>query len=283
MKKRAASPSGSTVCLVTIAALTYIRKPEALAWSPLAAVPAWFGVTICGRSRGDWGPSASSAAQSGHPPRDGEGRAIGRIAASGESLVSPFSKTPCVIYEYKIVSGFTTDDSNLYVGSRQSPSTIQTRHGSIRLLAHPDLKLREQVVEREIALPNATEYIAATQFTESSVANPSQSLQTVLDTYKDDDGAVRYDARVLGAQAVDRAFFVEKLVRPGDEVCVIGVYSTQRSGIVPDLKSPLINQTTLEPGGGDAPLGRARRGLIGYAIGACIFLGIVAVGYFFLL
>jgi hypothetical protein len=221
-------------------------------------------------------------AQSGDAPRDGKKiAAIGRISSSGETLLAPFSKTPCVIYDYKIATGFTSDDTNLYIGARQIPSTIQTRQGSIRLLAHPDLKLREQTVPSEIALPNAQEYIQSAQIRETGIGNITSSLKELMDAYKDDDGNVRYDNKVTSnPQGIDAAVFVEKLVRPGDEVCVIGEYSAQRGGIVPDLKSPLINQTTLEPGGGDAPMRRARSGTIGYAIGACIFFGIVAVAFF---
>ncbi|HEY8180799.1 MAG TPA: hypothetical protein VII32_01060, partial [Thermoanaerobaculia bacterium] len=221
-------------------------------------------------------------AQSGDAPRDGKKiAAIGRISSSGETLLAPFSKTPCVIYDYKIATGFTSDDTNLYIGARQIPSTIQTRQGSIRLLAHPDLKLRELTVPSEIALPNAREYIQSAQIRETGIGNITSSLKELMDAYKDDDGNVRYDNKVTSnPQGIDAAVFVEKLVRPGDEVCVIGEYSAQRGGIVPDLKSPLINQTTLEPGGGDAPMRRARSGTIGYAIGACIFFGIVAVAFF---
>jgi hypothetical protein len=220
-------------------------------------------------------------ALSGDAPRDGKKiAATGRITPNGGALVAPFSKTPCVIYEYKITTGFSSDDNNLYIGAAQTPSTIQTRQGSIRLLAHPDMKMKEQTVPREVALPNAHEYIRSTQFRETGIGNITSSLKELLDAYKDDDGSVRYDNKVAGAQSIDTAFFVETLVRPGDEVCVIGEYSSQRGGIVPDLKSPLINQATLEPGSGDAPLRRARRGAIGYGIGACIFLGIVAVAFF---
>jgi hypothetical protein len=272
-------------CVVVIGAVLYRRAPEAILYAFLGAIPAWFFITYVWEVARRLKTSAMiRRAQSGDAPRDGKKiAAIGRISSSGETLLAPFSKTPCVIYDYKIATGFTSDDTNLYIGARQIPSTIQTRHGGIRLLAHPDLKLRDQTVPSEIALPNAQEYIQATQFHETGIGNITSSLKELMDAYKDDDGTVRYDNKLSGAQdtrTIETAFFVEKLVRPGDEVCVIGEYSAQRGGIVPDRKSPLINQTTLEPGSGDAPMRRARSGTIGYAIGACIFLGIVAVAFF---
>jgi hypothetical protein len=272
-------------CVVVIGAILYRRAPEAILYAFLGAIPAWFFITYVWEVARRLKTSAMiRRALSGDAPRDGKKiAAIGRISPNGEALLAPFSKTPCVIYDYKITTGFSSDDTNLYIGARQVPSTIQTRHGSIRLLAHPDLKLPDQTVPREIAVPNAEEYAQATQFRDTGIGSITSSLKELMDTYKDDDGSVRYDNKistVADTRNVEDAFFVEKLVRPGDEVCVIGEYSSQRGGIVPDFKSPLINQTTLEPGGGDAPLQRARKGTIGYSIGACIFLGIVAVAFF---
>ena len=270
-------------CALAIAVVIYLRKPEMLGWSPVAAVPAWFGVTyIWEVARRLKTAAIIRRAQSGEPPRDGEKiAAIGRISASGEALLAPFSKTPAVIYEYKIATGTTSDDTNSYIGAAQIPSAIQTQYGGVRLLAHPDLKFPERIVSSENALANAREYVQATTFNDTGVGNLTRSLQTLIDIYKDEDGSVRYDNRIQNASGVDNAVFFEKVVRPGDEVCVIGTYSVQRGGIIPDLKSPLINQVTLEPGSGELPLRRARSGAIGYFIGACIFLGVVAAGYYF--
>jgi hypothetical protein len=270
-------------CVVVVGAVIWRRSPEGILWAFLAAVPAWFCITyIWEVARRLKTAAMIRRALSGDAPRDGSMvAAIGRITPNGETLLAPFSKTPCVIYDYKIATGFSNDDTNLYIGARQTPSTIQTRQGSIRLLAHPDLKLPHQTIPREIALPNAQEYMQSAQIRESGIGNLTSSLKELMDAYKDDDGSVRYDNKVASSTwGIEAAFFVETLVRPGDEVCVIGEYSSQRGGIVPDLKSPLINQATLEPGSRDAPLRRARGGMIGYAIGACIFLGIVAVAFF---
>ena len=268
-------------CVIVAGAVLYHRNPAVTMAAFIAAIPLWFGITyIWEVVRRIKTAAIIRRALAGEGPRDGQRiAAIGRISPNGEPLVAPFSKTPCVIYDYKIVSGFTSDDSTLYSGFAQVPSTIQTRQGSIRLFAHPDLKLPEDVVPRDGAMETAREFVQATQFSETGLGNLGKSITSLMEAYKDEDGNVRYDNQASTAQGVDRAFFSEKLVRPGDEVCVVGQYSAQRNGIVPDLKSPLINQATLEPGSGDAPLRRARRGLVGYAIGSCIFLGIVAVAF----
>jgi len=268
-------------CAAVLAAIIYHRVPDfgsAALVAIIAAIPAWFGITYLWEvARRFAAARMIRRAERGETPRDGEKiAAIGRIMPNGPTLASPFSKSECVIYDYKIATGRTSEDSNLYVGFAQSPSTIQTPYGGVRLLAYADLKVVDSTIPREQALPNAREYIQSTEFRAASIRG---SLKELLDAYKDDDGSIRYDNRLHDAN-IDSALFVEKVVRPCDEVCAIGLYSQQRGGIVPNLKSPLINQTTLEPGGAEAPLKRARSGAIGYGIGACIFLSIVAVGFF---
>jgi hypothetical protein len=181
------------VCVVVIGAVLWRRSPDAILWAFLAGVPAWFGITYVWEVARRFKTAAMiRRALSGDAPRDGKKiAATGRITPNGGALVAPFSKTPCVIYEYKITTGFSSDDNNLYIGAAQTPSTIQTRQGSIRLLAHPDMKMKEQTVPREVALPNAHEYIRSTQFRETGIGNITSSLKELLDAYKDDDGTVR--------------------------------------------------------------------------------------------
>ena len=82
-------------CAIAIAAVLYVRKPELIVWAPFAAIPAWFGVgylwEVVRRLKTI---AIIRRALSGQTPRDGEKiAAIGRIAAIGEALESPFSKT----------------------------------------------------------------------------------------------------------------------------------------------------------------------------------------------
>lgn len=264
-----------------LAVILYRRMPVMGSVVPaalVAAVPGWFGITYLWEvARRIASVSMIRRAQRGDAPRDGKKiAAVGRITPNGPLLVSPFTKTPCVIYDYKISTGRSEDDTDICLGFAQTPSTIQGRQGGIRLLAYPDLKFAQQSIPAEQALPNAREYMQETQFQESSVANIGKSLDQLLDIYKDDDGSIRYDNRMPSNTNIETCLFFEKVVRPGDEVCAIGLYSAQRGGIVPNVANPLIHQATLEPGGGDAPLQRARKGAIGYSIGAAIFLGVLA-------
>jgi hypothetical protein len=217
-----------------------------------------------------------SRARSGEPPRDGEKvAAIGHISPSGSTLVSPFSKTPCIAYKYEIRSTGENDFA-VYKGFGLTPSAIQSAQGTIRLLAYPDLKVPSQFVPPAEALPHAEEYLRTTQFREAKLGNIRDAFKEMLKDYLDDDGSIRTDERSFAADnhALGDCRFIEWLIRPGDPVCAIGLYSAQRGGLIPNPDSPL-EQVVISEGPPEGFTGRAVRGAIGYLIGGVIFLGIV--------
>jgi hypothetical protein len=219
-------------------------------------------------------------------PEDGAKiAAIGRIGTSGAgSLTSPLSKTACVAYKYEIRSGYGEDEIMYYDGFAMTPSAIQGRQRTTRLLAWGDLQMSWQTVPASIAQANAEEYIGATEFREPALLNFRKSIADIAGIYKDDDGSVRWDQRGLRPPLdagrplnLQTAGYREWLVRPGDFVCVIGRYSTERGGIVPS-DHPLIDPVTIEVGEESAFARRASAGAAGYFIGGAIFLAIFLAG-----
>jgi hypothetical protein len=221
-------------------------------------------------------------ALAGMPPVNGEKTAaIGRIEPVGSPMKSPLTRTACVAYKYEISRGYGDRKSVHYEGFALTPSMIQTQQGSIRLLAWTDLKDPSEDVPPEIAMKNAEEYIAATQFREPGAANIRAALGEMFDVYRDDDGTVRHDR--MGAQPfaaskgieppveMENDRYVEWLLRPGEPVCVIGTYSTERGGIVPS-KEPIADPVTLERGEPHQFAGRQASGAVGYFIGGTIFI-----------
>lgn len=218
-------------------------------------------------------------------PRDGQKiAAIGRLSPSGGALTSPLSKSACVAYRYEIRSGPLNDDASFYEGFALTPSVIQGRQRSIRLLAMPDFKtVGWQTVPAAQAQGNAEEYIAATNFRESILRDFKTVVADTIAMYKDTDGSVRWDQKGVqppldAGKPIDlqRATYREQLLRPGDSVCVIGTYSAERGGIVPS-DHPLMDPVTLEVGEREAFTGRAATGAVGYFIGGLIFTAIAAL------
>jgi hypothetical protein len=220
----------------------------------------------------------------GETPNDGEKiAAIGRIGTSGSgSLTSPLSKSPCVAYQYEICSGFGEHDFTYFDGFALAPSVIQGRMRNIRLLAWGDLLMNWQVIPTTVAQPNAEEYINATEFREPTVFNFRKAIADISVIYKDDDGSVRWDQRGLrppldAGKPLNRQTFAyrERVIRPGDGVCVSGRYSAERGGIVPS-DHPLIDPVTIEVGDENEFVRRASGGAVGYFIGGMIFTAIYA-------
>jgi len=268
---------------VVIAAVAYRRFPVAQAVivpSLIGAGLLWLGLgylteirrklreaMMIGRTRG------------GEPSRDGEKiSAIGRIVATGPTLASPLSQTACVAYKYEIRDAGTEHNAIRFHGFALTPSSIQTPQGSVRLLAYPDLKVKPQFVPDDVALPNAQQYISETEFREFSLQNIGQTFKEMMDVYKDDDGSIRTDQCIRKDADLRNVNFVEWLIRPGDEVCAIGRYSSQRGGIVPNPKSAILDRATIEQGSPEVFARRSVRGAIGYLIGGLIFVTIVAGG-----
>lgn len=260
-----------------IGGLVYRRFPKeesAIAAAVIGGFFLWLGVAyFIGIGQKLKHGRMISRALEGQPPVDGEKiAAIGRISPTGSPLTSPITKSPAVAYKYDIKSGRGDDEHKHYSGYALTPSIISTQQGSIRLLAWPDLKIKENCILASDAQTNAEEYIAATEWNELSIENIRKSIAEMMDVYKDDDGSVRHDQKGRPADDLSRVSFYESVVRAGEPVCVIGKYSAARGGIIPS-DSPLVDQTTLQVGEPHTFGGRTIRGAIGYFIGGVIFVG----------
>ena len=210
--------------------------------------------------------------RSGAAPRDGKRVAvIGPIYSSGQTLHAPFSKLPCVAYTYKVTSFKGQQPKTDFDGFAMVPSYIGTETGQVKILAYPDLEMPEEQVRGAEAKANAKEFIESTAF----LSVRQESLKTVTEELKalvaDDDGSMRYDHRMDPVSELDECRLAEKLVRPGETVCVLGRYSQERGAIVPD-SSAVVHAATIRKG---SP-GSFRRGALRKAFGSAI--GVVICG-----
>ncbi len=217
-------------------------------------------------------------ALSGERPVDGDKvAAVGRLVPNGSPLTSPITKTPAVAYKYEIRS-WGKNSSLLYSGFALTASTIQGAQGGMRLLAYPELNIKPKYLQGGEPAKNAEAYVDATEFRDPTKGSLRASIADMMTVFKDDDGIVRIDDKST-AQPSDFAQLrlVEWVIRPGDPVCVIGHYSAQRGGIIPDPKMPL-QQVTIRTGEPESFSGRSVRGAIGYLIAGIIFLTATIAG-----
>lgn len=220
----------------------------------------------------------------GAPPVDGDKIAVvGPIEPSGATLLSPITRTPCVAYKYEIVHRSQKHSAvPLYDGYAIVPSFVQSPRGSIHILANPALEVQRNTYLTDEARANAEKYVAETTFREHSGFDVRGAWNETMRDLKDADGDIRVDRHMTQStkHIDDAAMFVEWVVRPGDRVCVIGRYSSQHGGIVPDAENPLeqvrLTDASHTPSRLGGAIGYAFGAVLTFAIGAAVIIGFCA-------
>jgi ankyrin repeat protein len=209
------------------------------------------------------------------PPKDGEVITVaGHIRAVGASLRAPFSGKPAVLYSYEIQhygsqgggeSGIVKD----YSGFALNPCAVDTPRGPIRILGFPMLEgFAKELMASDVATSNAVAYLGSTEFADMTGLKVRAMYREIKDLMTDDDGQVRKDWRMTDDPDVADKSLYEQIVSPGEQVCVIGRYSAEKRGVVPDVAHG--NPLRLVQGDLRAATGSAWRktasNLIGFAV-----------------
>jgi hypothetical protein len=196
--------------------------------------------------------------------------ACGRIyPLSNQPVKSPFSRKDCVAYSYKVEFRGDELSETDFAGKRLIPSAIKTPKGDVRLLSWPSFKgfgspIVDEITPDRNVYQNLAEYICSTTFevTDAAESNVRTGVKTIFRTLKvfltDDDGDIRRE--IANSSGCDRAkitresgrdlatfdakdspFIVNHLrsrsleetcVGSGEEVCLIGIWSAAKRGIV---------------------------------------------------
>jgi len=203
------------------------------------------------------------SALAGEPLRDGKiGAIAGRIEPLGETLVSPFTHTPCVAYSYQIRMPQSRGSAPWeYKGVAMVPCAI----GSLKLLALPALDVPERFRRGDEAIRNAEGYIASAEF-------------TVPVPFKPDDVATpraRFDHRVSNPETdLRRTMLYERVVTPGQQVCAFGRYDAALGGLAHESDS-IVPTLTLMEGDGTAIQHTLARRILGNGIGGLALIALV--------
>jgi hypothetical protein len=210
----------------------------------------------------------------GAPPPDGAWVAVSGKIHSMHSLTGPLSGEDVVAYQYKISrterSGKSSSDVTYYDGKGLVPSTIATRHGSVRLLAVPAFDADAAPLGRYVeTVERARQYVAATPF--QSNQTPKTERIGMEHESTDDDGSFRVDKRWFPDRDVDlNGFqFEEKHIRQNETVCAFGLYSQHRGGIIPHPN--WAKQTRVMRGDANDVARQIRKRITKYIIGIVVF------------
>ena len=175
----------------------------------------------------------------------------------GNLIPLPFSRLPSVFYIYgvyrwvwKYSNGRNRRKKEYdFAGIHLTPSYIQTELGNVRLLAYPTL---EGFQEHTYSYPNdqklyqeAARFLSATEFTDrprDGLKVIGSAFQQIKEIFTDDDGFIRTDNKLNQEEFdLNTRLLEERYVLAGEEVCLQGIWSAEKPGVIGDLKkAPVI-------------------------------------------
>ena len=216
-------------------------------------------------------------AMAGTPPPDNQWAAVSGTIHSMAPLTAPISGKEAVAYEYKIYRheqhGKNSSQVTYYEGKALTPSTIASRHGSVRLLAVPAFTdIANEELNWTESVEKAKEYVAQTDF---ELVETGQKRRSKLeDEWVDDDGQYRVDRRHTtdDVDLADDFRFEEKRINQGEQVCAFGLYSRQRGGLIPHPN--WAKHTRVMRGDPSTVAGQLRSRMVKYFIGTLVASGI---------
>ena len=188
-------------------------------------------------------------------PRDGQRVAFfGTIepAHSDELLTSPLTRQPCVAYYYEVgnlgsgidITPWIYDEDSLQrFGFALTPSVVRYGGGRAPLLAWP--RLQGFWSRHYSFLPsdnsevgrNAAAYFNTTSAEEVGILGLRGPIRQAIESLTRNDGRIKHDFRLRGFRVLPRPLtYAEWVVRPGDNVTLVGTWSASHAGVVPDVK-----------------------------------------------
>jgi len=215
-------------------------------------------------------------AVAGQTPVDGSWAGFSGVIRSASPITSPISGKSAVAFKYSISrrmgSGKSSYTVTYYEGAALASPRISTNVGTFKLLAVPLFDMATSDVEKSEAVRNAEAYIAATTF--ETTATPKEERQTAEKEWTDDDGFFRRDKRGADDAELALCHLNEQMIAQGASVCVLGLYSQARGGIIPDPN--WARQTRVILGDGEAGVVQLGTSARRYFIGAFVFAAMAA-------
>ena len=220
----------------------YFEWPGNLMAAAFGALFGAVGIGALGNVAWAWRDTRAFArAARGGQPADGQlVVAAGPIRPLGSPLTSPIGGKPCVAYEYEVFSSLPVNPRRGsqqfdFAGFAMTAAAIETPYGSVRLLGFPILDQFQQAREHgPEARTRAERYVAGTSFDPMQGLGALKIFSEFDDALSDADGIVRKDFRLNDEPvAFDSRMLAERVVKPGEHVCALGLYDASRHALVP--------------------------------------------------
>lgn len=212
--------------------------------------------------------------------QDGEAVVVyGTLQALGPLLEAPFSGESCVGYHYMVYHrnrNMNSDQIDVE-GYALTPSAVRGAMGTVRIQAAADAELFYELpfehLEDDAAFARAEGYLKGTDFGTPGGLFGNVSRREIVEG----PGSFRMDVSSGTRTELRSCYLKQKVLRPGDEVSVAGVYSEQERGIGPDPDS-IMKPFHIVRGGEEALARKIRSKRTGAVV--CALLGVSAVAVY---
>ena len=259
--------------------LSFNPEAEGMALAPVAAFFFWFAILHLIDTRRARADLDTARAALGRRLRDGESAVVfGIVEERGPLLEAPFTGESCVGYHYVVEhhaggkSGTVTD----YEGYALAPFVIQGPCGALAVLAPSGkevfYEIPFQTLEGDDAFAHAESYLQATEFGPAGGLFGNVSRRET----KDGPGSFRMDLSSNTETELGSCTLKQRVLRPGDEVHVAGIYSEARQAIEPDPDG-IMKPLHIVPGGEASLARKIRNKLRGAVVSAALGLLVVAI------
>lgn len=263
---------------------TVVLNPEAegMALAPVAALFFWFATLYLLDARRARADLEAARTALGRGLRDGESAVVfGSVEGRGPLLEAPFTGERCVGYHYVVEHnaggkrGMVTD----YEGYALAPFAIQGPLGALGVAVPAGkevfYEIPFQTLAGDAAFTHAARYLETTDF------GPPGGLFGDLSRREaaDGPGSFRMDLSSSTGRELRSCTLRQKVLRPGDEVHVAGVYSEAGQAIAPDPDG-IMRPLHVVPGGESSLARKVRSKQRGAVVCAALGLVVVAVYVF---
>ena len=259
--------------------LVFDPEAEGLALAPVAAFFFWFAILYLIDSRRARADLDGARAALGRGLRNGESAVVyGIVEGRAPLLEAPFTGESCVGYHY-VVEHYGSSKMGLqtdYEGYALAPFVIQGPLGALAVLAPSGkevfYEIPFQTLRGDDAVAHGESYLRATDF------GPRGGLFGNLSRRETTDGPsnFRMDLSSNTERPLTTCTLKQKVVRPGDEVHVAGIYSETKQAIEPD-PDDIMKPLHVVPGGEASLTRKMRSKHRGALVSAALGLAVVAI------
>ena len=227
----------------------YLGEPDVYGRAALVALPLAIAVMYVLTARGCLAEEKLLLGAIERPVlKDGERvAATGPVEALGPLLTSPFSRHPCVVYQYRIYHivhhpGHPPREVQDFWGMAVTPHQILTPAGGVRVRGYARLEGGATVfADEDEAYRAAQAWLDSTAFRHPASAGErygslAEPIDTEADTFRDD---VRSKPETLDLEQRVRStgrreyIVTEQRLDVGQTVCAMGEYSAEKQALVP--------------------------------------------------